>query len=133
MHVCQHLEFNVTGTFKIFLYIQFTIAERFFRLEAGRLEFFGEGYGVVGDAHASPSSSGNGLDNNGKTDLLSDFGSRDLVFKGAIATWNDWNSGLCDGFSCLCLVAHLLNGFGSGPDKDDITRLALFGKFGVFG
>ncbi len=133
MHVRQDLKLDVARVLKILLDIERSVSESLFRLQARRLKLLGEGNRVVGNAHSASPASRDGLDDDGKPDLLGYLGCLNFVLERAITARDNGDPRLGNGFTGLCLVAHLADGLGLRTDKNDIAGLALLCEFGILG
>lgn len=70
--VGEDLEFDMAGFFDKFFEVEGAVIEAFLGFVLGGVEFFGEGDGVMGEAHAFASAAGDGFDEDWEAEFFGD-------------------------------------------------------------
>ena len=129
--IAEDLELNVVGIDDELLDINGTVTESFFGLHASGVITLNEAALVAGNAHAASTTTGDGFDHHGITDLTGHTEGLGFVRDDAIATGRNGNAGGTSAVTGGIFVAHHADRLGCRADELDIARGADIGEVGV--
>jgi len=131
--VAEDLELNVVGIDDELLDVNGTVTESFFGLHASSVVALNEAALVAGDAHAATSTTGDGFDHHGITDLAGHTEGLGLIRDDAIAAGRNRNASGAGAVTGGIFVAHHANRLGCRADELDIAGGADISEVGVLG
>ena len=131
--VAEHLDLDMPRLLDIFLDEHAVVAEARLGLGLRRVEAFLHLLAAIGDAHALAAAAGGRLDHHRIADLVGDLDRFLGVLDHAEMAGNGRDLGLGRELLRLDLVAHRLDGFDVGPDKDDAGLFERAREGGILG
>src|SRR5262245_50437148 len=131
--VAEHLDFDVARVGDVFLKVDAAVFERGLGLGAGHVVSVEEFVLIVGDAHASPTAAGRGLDQHRIADPPGLFDGGLFVFDQALAAGRDRRARGLHRSLGLRFVAHRPDDFGRRADEGDVAFAADLGEMRILG
>ena len=130
--VAQHLDFDVARPGKVFLHIDFAVAERGLGFGGGHLESLTHLVAAFGDFHAAPAAAGTGFDQHRIANGIGNLHRRGFGRHRAVGPRHARDAGILGRLLGHDLVAHGADVLRVRADKGNVVVGHHFGELSIF-